>query len=189
MSRKKDKGKILFFRESVFKVAELLFNRPNATFHIRGLAKETALSTTAVIQAVEELHKFEIVTTEKTEITTNIKANVESEAYRSYKKIFNLYRLERYNIIRTLKEAYRAKTIVLFGSFAKGEDTEESDVDILILTSHKEATDITDSITEYEKLLNRRINLHLLSSLEKSSSEFKNAIANGIVLHGYVKVV
>src|SRR3989338_5228437 len=103
MSRKKDKGKILFFSESVFKVAELIFDRPNATFHIRGLAKETGLSTTAVIRAVEELYKFEIVTAEKTAITTNIKADVESEAYCFYKKIFNLYQLERYTIIQTLK--------------------------------------------------------------------------------------
>lgn len=187
MSQKKDKGKILFFRESVFKVAELLFNRPNVTFHIRGLAKETGLSTTAVIQAVEELSGFLIV--EKTAITTNVKADVESESYRFYKKIFNLYRLERYGIIQTLKDAYRAKAIVLFGSFSKGEDIEESDVDILIVTSHKEARSIGNYIAECEKLLNRRINLHVLNSLEKSSPEFKNAIANGIVLHGYVKVL
>ena len=187
MSQKKNKGKILFFRGSVFKVAELLFNRPNTAFHIRGLAKETGLSTTAVIKAVEELSGFLIV--EKTAITTNVKADVESEAYRFYKKIFNLYRLERYGVIQRLKDAYRAKTIVLFGSFAKGEDVEESDIDILILTSHKEATGISNYIAECEKLLNRRINLHVLSSLEKSSPEFKNAIANGMVLHGYVKVV
>ncbi len=186
MSQKKDKGKILFFRESIFKVAELLFNRPNTVFHMRGLAKETGLSTTAVIQAVEELSAF--LKIEKTAITTNIKANQESEAYRFYKKIFNLYRLERYNVIQTLKDEYRAKAIALFGSFAKGEDVEESDVDILIITSRKE-TDIGDYIAKCEKLLNRSINLHVLDSLEKSSPEFKNAIANGIVLHGYVKVV
>ena len=187
MSHKKDKGRILFFRESVFKVAEVIFNRPNTTFHIRGLAKETGLSTTAVIQAVEELSGFLIV--EKTTITTDVKADVESEAFLFYKKVFNLYRLERYTIIQTLKDAYRAKTIVLFGSFAKGEDVEDSDVDILILTSHKDATGISNYIAKCEKQLNRRINLHVLSSLENSSSEFKNAIANGIVLHGYVKVV
>lgn len=187
MSRKKDKGKIIFSRESIFKVAELIFNRPNAVFHIRGLAKETGLSTTAVIRAVEELSGVLII--EKTAITTNVKANVESEAYRFYKKIFNLYGLERYNIIQTLKDAYRAKAIVLFGSFAKGEDIEESDVDILILTSHKETTDINRYIAECGKLLNRHINLHVLNSLEKSSPEFKNAIANGVVLHGYIKVI
>jgi predicted nucleotidyltransferase len=183
MSQKKDKGKILFFRESVFRVAELIFNRPNSTFHIRGLANETGLSTTAVIRAIEELSKFLIV--EKTAITTNIRANLESEAYRFYKKIFNLYRLERYLLVQELKDTYRAKAIVLFGSFARGEDVEESDIDILILTNHKKEIDLT----AYEKTLNRSINLHILKSLEKSSFEFKNAIANGIVLHGYLKVL
>lgn len=187
MSRKKDKRKILFFRESVFKIAELLFNKPNTTFHIRWLAKAAGVSTTAVVRTLEELH--EIIIVEKTAITTNVKANVESEAYRFYKRILNLYRLERFNIIQTLKDTYKAKTIVLFGSFAKGEDEEESDIDILILTNHKEVPNISDYIAECEKLLNRRINFHILSSLEKSSSEFKNAIANGIVLHGYIKVI
>lgn len=185
MSQKKDKTKILFFRESVFKVAEMIFNRPNAVFHIRGLAKETGVSTTGVVYAVEELKKYDIITVEKTTITTNIRANLESEVYRFYKKILNLYRLERYLLIQTLRDAYRAKTIVLFGSFSKGEDIEGSDIDILVLTNYKETIDLT----VYGKMLNRSINLHILKSLEKSSSEFKNAVANGIVLYGYLKVV
>ena len=189
MSRKKDNAEIIFFKESVLKIAELLFDKPNITFHIRGLAKAAGVSTTAVVRAVEELQKHEIIIVEKTAVTTNVKANVESEAYRFYKKIINLYRLERYKITSTLKEIYRAKAMVLFGSFAKGEDVEESDVDILVLTNHKDTRDISDYLAECEKRLNRRINLQVLSSLEKSSPEFKNAIANGIVLHGYVKVV
>ncbi|MBU0470749.1 MAG: nucleotidyltransferase domain-containing protein [Nanoarchaeota archaeon] len=185
MSRKKDKEKILFFRESVFKIAELIFNKPSTEFHIRGLAKLTGISTTAVARAIDELHYLDIVKVEKSPITTKIKVNLESESYRFYKKIFNLYRLERYKLIQTLKETYRAKTIVLFGSFAKGEDVEESDIDLLILTNHKEKIDLA----AYEKIFKRHINLHILNSLEKSSSEFKNAVANGIVLHGYLKVV
>ena len=189
MSRKKDKGKILFFRESIFKVAELLFNKPNTVFHIRGITKDIGISTTAVVRAVEELHKYRIVTVEKTAITTNIKADLESEQYRFYKKVFNLYRLERYNLIQTLKETYRARTIVLFGSFAKGEDVEESDLDLLILTNQKKTKEINNFLAKCEKVLNRPINIHVLGSLNKSFSEFKNAVANGIVLHGYLKVI
>jgi len=60
MLHKKDKGKILFFRESSFKVAELIFNNPNSTYHIRGIGKITRLSTTAVIQSIEDLQEFRI---------------------------------------------------------------------------------------------------------------------------------
>jgi len=190
MSQKKYKGKILFFRESSFKVAELIFNYPNKTFHIREIAKETGLSTTAVIgeHSLKELHEFGIIKLERTNLTTNVKANLESDAYRFYKKIFNLYRLERYTIIEKLKEVFQAEAIVLFGSFAKGEDIEESDIDLLIITNRR-GGDINDFLKICEKELNRKINLHVLPSLEKSSKEFKNAVANGIVLHGYIKVL
>jgi len=85
MLQKKDKEKILFFRESIFKVAELIFNYPNKTFHIRELTRKTNFSTTAVTKAIEELNKYNIVTIETTQLTKNVKANLESEEYRFYK--------------------------------------------------------------------------------------------------------
>ena len=190
MSQKSNK-KIIFFRESTFKIAELIFNHPTKTFHIREISKKTGLSTTAVMakHTLGDLEKFGIIKVEKTDLTTNIKANTESDSYRFYKKIFNLYRLERYNIIDKLIEMFNAEAIVLFGSFAKGEDIEDSDIDILIITNNQESERSADFIKLSENVLKRKMNLHLLPSLEKSSAEFKNNIANGIVLHGYIKVV
>ena len=190
MSQKKDKGKILFFRESVFKVAELIFSYPNKTFHIRMLEKETGFSTTAVIDAVEELRKYEIITIEETPLTTNVKANLESGAYIFYKLVFNLYRLKRYLFIDRLVEVFnKPEAIVLFGSFAKGEDVEQSDIDILVISHNKSEEYLEDLINAFQKELNRKINIHILPSLAKSSNEFKNAVANGIVLHGYLKII
>jgi len=188
MSQKKDKDKILFFRESTFKIAELIFNYPNRIFHIRLLEKETSFSTTAVISSIEELAKYNIVKIEETPLTKNVRANLESEAYRFYKIVFNLYRLKRYLFVDQLIEAYNnPQAIVLFGSFAKGEDIEESDIDILVLSSNKPQAKI--ALSSIEKILNRKISLHVLPNLEKSSPEFKNNVANGIVLHGYLKVI
>ena len=178
----------MLFKESIFQVMELLFNKPNFSFHTRGIAKITGLSTTAIVKAVEELRQLGVVKVERTAITTNIKANLEADSYPAYKRLYNLYQLERCNLVKTLKIAYRAKNIVLFGSFAKGEDIEESDVDILILTDRKEV-EISNNLAECEKRLNRRINIQILDSLKNSSSEFKNALANGIILYGYVKIL
>ena len=193
MSQKKDRrefrGGLPNFKGPAFEITELIFNYPNKTFHIRQIAKETHLSTTPVIRIINELSKFNIITLEKTDITTNIKANMDSNNYYFSKRIFNLYRLERYAIIDTIKANLNPETIVLFGSFAKGEDIEESDIDILVITNAKESKDLNDFLKNTEEVLNRKINLHILSSLEKSSNEFKNAAANGIVLHGYLKVL
>ncbi len=189
MLHKKYTTKLLFFRESSFKIAELIFNHPNRSFHIRELAKETGLSTTAVVSSIRDLDDSKIIRLEKTDLTTNVIADLDSESYRSYKKIFNLYRLEGHSVIRTLIDAFHAETIVLFGSFARGEDIENSDIDLLILTNSKEKQDIAALLGKYEQGLNRKINLHILPALDKSSKEFKNAVANGIVLHGYLKVI
>ena len=154
------------------------------------LEKETGFSTTAVIDAIEELKKYNIITIEETPLTTNIKANLDSEAYRFYKLVFNLYRLKRYLFVDKLVEIFNnPEAIVLFGSFAKGEDIEESDIDILVISSQKNNENLEDFANLFEKELNRKINIHILPSLAKSSNEFKNAVANGIVLHGYLKII
>jgi len=190
MSQKKDREKVLFFRESAFRVARLIFNYPNRTFHIRMLEREVKLSTTAIKEAVKQLEYFKIIKAEKTPLTTDIKADTDSEAYRFYKTIFNLYRLKRYSFADNLVDAYNnPEAVVLFGSFAKGEDIEGSDVDILIITQSKPKYNIDKMVSIFEKELNRKINIHTISSLKKSSDEFRNALANGIVLHGYLKVV
>ena len=42
-----------------------------------------------------------------------------------------LYRIKR--ISERLKEKYDANTVILFGSYARGEETEDSDVDLLVV--------------------------------------------------------
>ncbi len=173
------------FNNNLVKVVRIIFNYPNKSFHIRRLAKEAGVSTTTVSNVIDQLLKYKIVKIEKTEITTNIQADLESQTYFSYKRIFNLFRLEKTGFIRKLIKDYMPESIVLFGSFAKGEDIEESDIDILIIIKK----DISHDTDQLEKEFNRKVNLHILPNLDKSSLEFKNTIANGIVLHGYIKVV
>ncbi|MBI2548399.1 nucleotidyltransferase domain-containing protein [Candidatus Woesearchaeota archaeon] len=182
--------KNIFFKESSFNVAGLIFTYPNKSFHIRMLEKETGFSTTAITRVIDEFRVHQIITIEKTPLTTNIQANVESPTYYSYKRIFNLYQLEREGIVATLIDLFKPKVIVLFGSYARGEDGEKSDVDLLIITPYPKRSGDTGRFLERgEKTLKRKINLHILTSLNNSSTEFKNALANGIVLQGYLKVV
>lgn len=189
MLLKKDKGEKLFFKEAMFKVAELVFTYPNRTFHLREIAQETHFSTTAISQALSSLSALKIIATEETKLTKNVKADIDSEAYRFYKSILNVYRIKHYMFFDFLITKFQnPQTIVLFGSFARGEDIEKSDIDILIITPNKYSFEKKE-LNTYEKAFHRTINIHILPSLEKSEASFKNAVANGIVLHGYVKVV
>ena len=74
------------------------------------------------------------------------------------------------------------QSIVVFGSYQKGEDTEDSDIDIFV-----EANEEKINLEKFEKLLNRKIQLHFNPNFKTYSKELKNNIANGWVFGGYLK--
>ena len=74
------------------------------------------------------------------------------------------------------------KSIVLFGSYQRGEDIENSDIDLFI-ESKKEKLDINI----FEKKLKRKIELHFKEDFTSYPKELKNNIINGIVLSGFLE--
>ncbi len=47
-------------------------------------------------------------------------------------------------ISERLKKNYNAEKVILFGSYARGEETEDSDVDLLVISPRKERKNIGD---------------------------------------------
>ena len=191
MLQKKD-NKILFGTKACFAIARLIFNYPHKKFYIRELCKQTGFSTTSIVQGINVLEDYKLIKTKVNNVTNDLYANLNSEVYRHYKIIFNLYRLINYNFTDILVKYFNSpECISIFGSFARGEDIEQSDIDILIVTSIHEPNnkEFSNFINFIEKEFNRKVNLHILKSLEKSKESFKNAVVNGIVLHGYLKVI
>ena len=76
--------------------------------------------------------------------------------------------------------------IILFGSVARGDDTEESDIDILIVSNHREKIDdiIADEVAwiMYDK--NELISAHVMSeelfNKNKSFSFLTNVLREGV---------
>ncbi|MBI5391778.1 nucleotidyltransferase domain-containing protein [Candidatus Woesearchaeota archaeon] len=154
------------------------------------MAKETGYSTTAVTKVIEELKGYNIIVIEEGTVVKNIKANINARGYTEHKLLFNLYKIKRILVAENINSYMNnPECIVLFGSFAKGEDIEESDIDVLIITSQTIPKELGLLKIKWEKEFNRKINFHALKSLDNSAREFKNAVANGIVLHGYLKVI
>jgi len=68
----------------------------------------------------------------------------------------------------------KIKQIILFGSVARGEDNDESDIDILILTTDED--NITDKV--YDKVVDVTLNFKELISLKIISIDEYNTIKN-----------
>ena len=76
------------------------------------------------------------------------------------------------------------KAIILYGSHAKGEATENSDIDLFVIGKERKI-----DLKKFEKILDRRIHLIFESSPENIPKELKNNLVNGIILKGYFEAV
>ena len=110
-------------------------------------------------------------------------ADRESAAYKFYKVIYNLSLIHESGILEYLQEACMPDAIVLFGSFSKGEDTKDSDIDLFLLCSEEKT-----NLIKFEKKIGRRVSLFFSENFNSLSSELRNNIINGIKLKGYLKV-
>mgnify|MGYP001576023803 CR=1 FL=1 len=77
-------------------------------------------------------------------------------------------------------ESIHPISIILFGSYSKGEDIETSDIDILIISKAKKEL----KFLEIEKKLKRKINIMIVEDLKKLDSLIVDKIYNGIILYG-----
>jgi len=157
---------------------------PTKVYTVRELARLAKVSPTWVSKIVKQFEKENIVEIKKDVNSLKIKARREQEFTR-LKKTLNLNDLYSSGLVDKLAEEYhKPQAIILFGSYARGEDTESSDVDIAVITDRKQ---VIESYTKYENMLKRKISLKIINA-KKLTKEFASSLANGIVLYGYFEI-
>ena len=167
-------------KSTIQKVLGLFFENPSKEFHLRGLSRLLKLSMPTIISSTSILAKQKLIIKTKGKVITKVLANRENAYFARYKRLHNLEKIYSSGIVDYLSHAYNnPKTIILFGSFSRGEDIESSDIDIAIITKKKLNLDTL----KYEKTLKKRISIHEVN-MDKISIEFKANLANGIVLEG-----
>jgi|TARA_Y100000310_G_C20599148_1_gene772072 predicted nucleotidyltransferase/predicted transcriptional regulator len=165
------------------KILKEIYLKPSYGFHIRELARKTNLNPNTVSKICDDLKKEKIIFKEKKKNIVEVRADLESLEFIRKKRLFNLDLIYSSGLIDFLIKNYSPSAIVLIGSFSRGEDLERSDIDLVVLTNKKERK----NLVKFENKLERNIQL-LLSDLKNVSSEFINNVANGIVLHGYLRL-
>ena len=174
-------------RCSILVVAGVFFDEPTTSHYLIEISQKSSLAHTSVKNYLKQLKKLLIVQ-ESVEKKGSRKfplyhANIESHQYRKYKRLYNIFRLEESGLIDYLKDRLTPKSMVLFGSYARGEDIENSDIDIFI-----ESKKTLLELTYFEKQLKRKIQVHIKEHISECQKEIKNNIINGINLSGYLEV-
>ncbi|MCF7872287.1 nucleotidyltransferase domain-containing protein [Candidatus Woesearchaeota archaeon] len=160
---------------------ELLRKEPQ---HIRELARNTSLHPNTIITTVNTLEKSNIIKTEKEDKKQVFYEN--NQKAKNRKVFYIIEEIISSGLIKHLEEYYSYPAIILFGSTAKGEFHENSDIDIAIITDDKKSADLR----KFEKKLNKEIQTFIFNKAEfkKLNKELFNNIVNGIVLSGFAEV-
>ncbi len=166
-------------------IQEYFFVNPSAKLRVREIERTLKLPLPSVIRYCKELENESILARIKTGSVNFYTANRGSEKYLLEKKLFNIKMIYLSGLIEYIRFELSNPTVILFGSFAKGEDTEESDIDLYLETPSKKKI----AFEKFEKLLKRKIQVFCHKSLKEiSNPNLANNILNGFLLNGFVEV-
>ena len=166
-------------------IFRLLCVKAGALLNQSEIARLLNVTPTAVAKALVLLEKEERITVTRGKTNLNmVELNRDSKRSLELKRAENLKMLIESGLPTFLEENIPGCTIILFGSFCRGDDTIKSDIDVAVIGIHEE--DI--SLEKYEKLLEKEIRINYYKSLKDINKYLKANILNGIVLSGGIEL-
>ncbi len=163
---------------SYLTVLEIFFKEPTSIHFIREIGKRIQLAQTSVRNHIKDLKKNKLIMTKIAKPFNGLVANRDNEQFLFYKQAYNFYSL--WELRNVIIKSMHPKTIIVFGSYSRGEDVEESDIDMLVITKVKKEI----KTKNLENMMSRKINIIYKDSLEKLEEPIKNSVLNGWIIYG-----
>jgi predicted nucleotidyltransferase len=166
---------------------EYFIKEPEKEFHVRELSKLLRKSPTTISKYLKIYEKNGVLKSEEKLNHLFFKVDSNNRTFKQLKLNYNLSILNKSYLIEYLENEFNhPEAIILFGSFAKAENTKKSDVDILIITPNKKELNLKD----FEKRMGNPIQLHLYSNkdielMKIKNKELLNNFINGILINGH----
>jgi predicted nucleotidyltransferase len=189
-TRKEKHFKELEEMEAVIKVMYWFFDFPSREISLNDLSESAGISKTTANKVVLKLVEQGFLNKEVLGRIWRISCNI-SHPFNLFSKVpYHLQLIYQSGILDAIyKIIPNPKAIILFGSYRKGDDTEQSDIDIAVEVLGNDELKIHE-LGKLEQIGNRKnikVNLHIFSRNKIDLNLFAN-IANGIVLAGFLEV-
>jgi len=153
--------KLFGSKTRVLILSKLVMNT-NRSFYIRELSKEIGLTFSVVYKEIENLKDLDLVTEERKGKLRLFTINKNSVIYEELRKILLKTTALGQQLKAAIPQLKKAKYALIYGSIARGEELETSDVDLLIIGDIAEENLIA-AIRKVEKEIGREINYVLWS--------------------------
>ena len=166
-------------------IKEHFFINPTSKLRVRQIERKLNLPLPSVIRYTRELEKESILQRVIIGKVVFYSANRSSKYFLLEKKLFNIKSLYLSELVDFLMKELSNPLIVVFGSYAKGEDIENSDIDLYIETPSKKKI----ALKKFENVLKRKIQIFAYSSMQKiTNKHLANNVLNGFILNGFIEV-
>ena len=189
---KKLKGtKLMELNEAYQKVLLWFFSFPKEEMSLNDLSEQLKIAKTTANKIVTQLVDEGFLNKKVLGKIWRISCN-QNHIYNYSKKIsYNLSMVYESGILELIHGHIKnPKAIVLFGSYRKGDDNEESDIDLAVEILDNEDIKIVKigEMPQFGYRKNVSVNMHIFSRNKVDLNLFAN-IANGIVLEGFLEVI
>jgi len=167
-------------------ILRLLFITVGKSLNQRQIAKALKVSPPAVKKALPKLEKENLAKLNQDKETKrwSIELNRDNPKVMELKRADNLKLIYETGLGNFLEDEFAGGTIILFGSYSRGEDTINSDIDVAVIGRKEKQI----KLKKYEKILKRKITLNFYDSFKDIHKNLRENIFNGIVLYGAVEL-
>lgn len=161
-------------------ILRLMFVKTGKQLNALAIAKALSVSQPAVSKALPLLEKEGYVKIDKDKESGrfSIELNSDNHKVMQLKRIDNFKRIYESGLADFLEKEFAGATIILFGSYSRGDDTIRSDIDIAVIGRK----DKIINLENFEKILERKININFYSSFKDINKNLKENLFNGILL-------
>ena len=167
-------------------IFRLMCIKSGEKLNLSDISKILKVSVTAVSKAVPMLESTGLIKIEKDKKMnlTLITLNRDNKKTIELKRAENLKLIYEYGLKHYLEEEFAGATVILFGSFSRGDDTITSDIDIVVIGRKEKNINLKEFETKFE----RKIIINFYPAFKDIHKHLKENIFNGIVLTGGIEL-
>jgi len=184
---------------TTLRILALFSNDYRKKIHLREISRDINIDVKAVGLQVNRLDKANVLSSSRRGRNKEYQLNLSNMATRSYMLLAEVFTTIRYlgdnYLIKKLATEIEDEVeapIILFGSHARGEATEDSDIDLFIIAEQ----DIDEEgVIEVGKLIGREVNINsaskhqFLMGLKDNDPLIGEVVSNHIVIKGAEELV
>ncbi len=176
--------------KNIDNIMELFVEDSYRKFNVREVARLVKMSPSTASKYLNNAVKAHLLKMEKSRNFILFSADLESQEFRDMKICSNTQKIRDSGVIGFIeKELNYPEAIMLFGSYAKGENRKDSDIDLFILSESGEKLDLKSFEIKLETEI--QVFRHCRKEMERmkvKNKELLNNVLNGIKLSGFFEV-